>query len=51
VVGDIAIVTNRTRVVDFTQPYIESGLVVLTSVKKHGSSGWSFLQPFTIRMW
>ncbi|KAM0899685.1 hypothetical protein ACQ4PT_021130 [Festuca glaucescens] len=51
VVGDIAIVTNRTRVVDFTQPYIESGLVVLTSVKKHSSSGWSFLQPFTIRMW
>lgn len=51
VVGDVAIVTNRTRVVDFTQPYIESGLVVLTSVKKHSSSGWSFLQPFTIRMW
>uniref|UniRef100_A0ACD5V3I2 Uncharacterized protein n=3 Tax=Avena sativa TaxID=4498 RepID=A0ACD5V3I2_AVESA len=51
VVGDIAIVTNRTRVVDFTQPYIESGLMVLTSVKRHSSSGWSFLQPFTIRMW
>ncbi|CAM0903171.1 unnamed protein product [Alopecurus aequalis] len=51
VVGDIAIVTNRTRVADFTQPYIESGLMVLTSVKKHSSSGWAFLQPFTIRMW
>ncbi|XBI94711.1 hypothetical protein VPH35_031302 [Triticum aestivum] len=51
VVGDIAIVTNRTRVVDFTQPYVESGLVVLTSVKKQSSSGWAFLQPFTIKMW
>ncbi|TVU16009.1 hypothetical protein EJB05_39555 [Eragrostis curvula] len=51
VVGDIAIVTNRTKVVDFTQPYIGSGLVILTSVKKQSSSGWAFLQPFTIRMW
>ncbi|KAK9995513.1 hypothetical protein SO802_020199 [Lithocarpus litseifolius] len=25
-IGDIAITTNRTRMVDFTQPYIESGL-------------------------
>ncbi|KAF5755305.1 hypothetical protein HanXRQr2_Chr17g0801291 [Helianthus annuus] len=24
-VGDILIITNRTKVVDFTQPYIESG--------------------------
>jgi len=51
VIGDIAIVTNRTRVVDFTQPYVESGLVVLTSVRRHSSSGWAFLQPFTIKMW
>nr|6VE8_A Chain A, Glutamate receptor 3.2 [Arabidopsis thaliana]6VEA_A Chain A, Glutamate receptor 3.2 [Arabidopsis thaliana] len=32
VVGDIAIVTKRTRIVDFTQPYIESGLVVVAPV-------------------
>ncbi|KAK3143880.1 hypothetical protein QOZ80_4AG0306160 [Eleusine coracana subsp. coracana] len=51
VVGDIAIVTNRTKVVDFTQPYIGSGLVILTSVKKQSSIGWAFLQPFTIKMW
>ncbi|KQJ84247.1 hypothetical protein BRADI_5g19560v3 [Brachypodium distachyon] len=50
-IGDITIVTNRTRVVDFTQPYVESGLMVLTSVKRHSSSGWAFLQPFTISMW
>ncbi|KAI9128384.1 hypothetical protein K1719_001377 [Acacia pycnantha] len=51
VVGDIAIVTDRTRIVDFTQPYIESGLVVVTKVKELKSSAWNFLRPFTPLMW
>uniref|UniRef100_A0A804MBC1 Glutamate receptor n=1 Tax=Zea mays TaxID=4577 RepID=A0A804MBC1_MAIZE len=51
VVGDVAIVTNRTKVVDFTQPYVASGLVILTAVKTQSSDAWAFLQPFTIRMW
>ncbi|KAI9094197.1 hypothetical protein K1719_026779 [Acacia pycnantha] len=51
VVGDIAIVTSRTRVVDFTQPYMESGLVVVVPVKEVKSSPWSFLKPFTVQMW
>lgn len=51
VVGDIAIVTNRTRTVDFTQPYIESGLVVVAPVRKLNSSAWAFLRPFTPLMW
>ncbi|TYH37052.1 hypothetical protein ES332_D12G014600v1 [Gossypium tomentosum] len=51
VVGDIAIVTNRTRIVDFTLPYIESGLVVVAPVKKISSSAWSFARPFTPLMW
>ncbi|KAJ0966785.1 hypothetical protein J5N97_023702 [Dioscorea zingiberensis] len=51
VVGDIAIVTNRTRIVDFTQPYVESGLVVVASVKQHHSNAWAFLRPFTLEMW
>ncbi|KAI3499239.1 hypothetical protein L1887_35032 [Cichorium endivia] len=50
-VGDIAIVTNRTKVVDFTLPYIESGLVVVVPVKKLNSSAWAFLRPFTPSMW
>lgn len=50
-VGDIAIVTNRTRVVDFTQPFAESGLVIIAPVKKHKSTAWAFLRPFTLRMW
>ncbi|KAL5856292.1 hypothetical protein ACOSQ3_006130 [Xanthoceras sorbifolium] len=51
VVGDIAIVTNRTKTVDFTQPYIESGLVVVAPVRKLNSSAWAFLRPFTPLMW
>ncbi|KAF8096078.1 hypothetical protein N665_0318s0026 [Sinapis alba] len=50
-VGDITIVTNRTKFVDFTQPFMESGLVVVASVKGDKSSPWSFLKPFTVEMW
>jgi glutamate receptor, ionotropic, plant len=50
-VGDFAIVRNRTKVVEFTQPYIESGLVIIAPVKKATSSAWAFLKPFTWEMW
>ncbi|XP_075106125.1 glutamate receptor 3.6 isoform X1 [Nicotiana tabacum] len=50
-IGDIAITTNRTKMVDFTQPYIESGLVVVAPVKQQNSNAWAFLRPFTPRMW
>ncbi|KAF9618767.1 hypothetical protein IFM89_002462 [Coptis chinensis] len=51
VVGDIAIVTNRTRIVDFTQPYTDSGLIVVVPFKRLNSGGWSFLRPFTPQLW
>ncbi|KAF7129946.1 hypothetical protein RHSIM_Rhsim10G0193100 [Rhododendron simsii] len=50
-IGDIAIITNRTRMVDFTQPFIESGLVVVAPVKKLNSDAWAFLRPFSGSMW
>lgn len=50
-VGDITIVPNRTRILDFTQPFMESGLVVVVPVKEVKSSPWSFLKPFTAQMW
>ncbi|KAB2053128.1 hypothetical protein ES319_A12G166500v1 [Gossypium barbadense] len=50
-VGDITIVTNRTKIVDFTQPYMESGLVVVAPVKEAKSNPWAFLKPFTAEMW
>ncbi|KAI4314662.1 hypothetical protein L6164_027550 [Bauhinia variegata] len=51
VVGDITITTNRSKMVDFTQPYIESGLVVVAPIRKLNSSAWAFLRPFTPTMW
>lgn len=51
VAGDITITTSRTKIVDFTQPYIESGLVVVAPIRKLNSSAWAFLRPFTPMMW
>ncbi|KAK6160845.1 hypothetical protein DH2020_004226 [Rehmannia glutinosa] len=51
VVGDIAIVTNRTRIVDFTQPYAASGLVVVAPFRKLNTGAWAFLRPFSRQMW
>lgn len=51
VVGDIAIVTNRTKIVDFTQPYVSSGLVIVAPFKKENTGAWAFLRPFSGRMW
>ncbi|XP_062178370.1 glutamate receptor 3.5-like isoform X2 [Phragmites australis] len=50
-VGDFAIVRNKTKIVGFTQPYIESGLVIVAPVKQATSSAWAFLKPFTLQMW
>ncbi|KAF0934966.1 hypothetical protein E2562_029496 [Oryza meyeriana var. granulata] len=50
-IGDIKITMNRTVTIDFTQPFIESGLVILAPVKKHITNSWAFLQPFTLEMW
>jgi glutamate receptor, ionotropic, plant len=50
-IGDIAITMNRDEAIDFTQPFIDIGLVILAPVKKHITNSWAFLQPFTLRMW
>ncbi|KAL6982274.1 hypothetical protein U1Q18_049523 [Sarracenia purpurea var. burkii] len=50
-VGDIAIVTNRTKIVDFTQPYAESGLFVVAPFRKLNTGAWAFQRPFTPLMW
>ncbi|KAI3515041.1 hypothetical protein L1887_13790 [Cichorium endivia] len=51
VVGDIAIITNRTRMADFTQPFIQSGLVVVAPVRRLNSGTWAFLKPFSTKLW
>ncbi|KAJ4981828.1 hypothetical protein NE237_032665 [Protea cynaroides] len=50
-VGDIAIVTNRTKIADFTQPYVATGLVIVALISNKKSSAWVFLRPFTVEMW
>ncbi|XP_062188133.1 glutamate receptor 3.4-like [Phragmites australis] len=50
-IGDIAIVMNRTRLVDFTQPYTESGLIIVARAREIESNAWAFLKPFTFQMW
>ncbi|KAG7034969.1 Glutamate receptor 3.7, partial [Cucurbita argyrosperma subsp. argyrosperma] len=50
-VGDIAIVANRTRIVDFSQPFASTGLVIVAPIKNSKSNAWVFLKPFTVEMW
>ncbi|KAL8126956.1 glutamate receptor 3.3-like [Apium graveolens] len=50
-VGDIAIVTNRTKIVDYTQPFAASGLVVVAPFKKLNTGAWAFLRPFSPLLW
>ncbi|KAK6283885.1 hypothetical protein POUND7_002837 [Theobroma cacao] len=49
-VGDITILATRTKYVEFTQPYAESGLSMIVPAKPEGSA-WIFLKPFTTEMW
>ncbi|KAH6790011.1 hypothetical protein C2S51_005017 [Perilla frutescens var. frutescens] len=50
VVADITMSATRSQEVDFTIPYIESGIstVVLVEDKKNA---WIFMQPLTIGLW
>ncbi|KAH9313521.1 hypothetical protein KI387_022148, partial [Taxus chinensis] len=51
-VGDFTILANRSKYVDFTQPYSESGLAMVVAIQKADSSNpWAFLRPFTPGMW
>ncbi|OIW10762.1 hypothetical protein TanjilG_27708 [Lupinus angustifolius] len=50
-IGDITITTKRTKMADFTQPFMETGLVVVAAVRQSDSNAWAFLAPFTPTMW
>lgn len=43
--------TNRTRIVDFSQPFASSSLVIVAPINKAKSNAWVFLKPFTADMW
>ncbi|XP_031390438.1 glutamate receptor 2.9-like [Punica granatum] len=50
-VGDITILANRSKDVDFTQPFIESGLSMIVVAEVNEKKMWIFLKPFTPVMW
>lgn len=52
VVGDIAIVANRSLFVDFTLPYTESGVTMVVPIRDNRKkNAWAFLKPLTWDLW
>ncbi|XP_050369566.1 glutamate receptor 2.7-like [Argentina anserina] len=50
VIGDMTVIATRIGKVDFTQPYLESGLSLIVPEKSNEST-WLFIKPFTWQMW
>ncbi|XP_024014845.1 glutamate receptor 1.1 isoform X2 [Eutrema salsugineum] len=49
-VGDITITSNRSSYVDFTLPFTDIGIGILT-VKKKSQGMWTFFDPFEKSLW
>lgn len=49
-VGDTEILSDRYQLAEFSQPYVESGLVMIVTVNKSKET-WMFMKSFTMRMW
>ncbi|KAL0691788.1 hypothetical protein Bca4012_091467 [Brassica carinata] len=49
-VGDITITSNRSLYVDFTLPFTDIGIGILT-VKKKSQGLWTFFDPFDTSLW
>ncbi|KAK6273019.1 PREDICTED: glutamate receptor 2.7 isoform X1 [Theobroma cacao] len=51
-VGDISIVASRINCVDFTLPYLESGVAMLIKVSHNGPTDmWIFMKPLSWDLW
>lgn len=48
--GDVTILADRLDYVEFTQPYMESGLSMVVPIRSKEST-WIFIKPFTGEMW
>ncbi|KAK1371881.1 Glutamate receptor [Heracleum sosnowskyi] len=52
VAGDLTISEEKLKRVDFSQPYTETGLVLIVPIRsKLPSQMWLFMKPFTTEMW
>ncbi|XP_060673010.1 glutamate receptor 2.7 [Ziziphus jujuba] len=51
-VGDIEIMAYRSQYVDFSQPYVSSGLVMIVKVEPdRDKETWMFMRAYTQKMW
>ncbi|CAA2954889.1 glutamate receptor -like [Olea europaea subsp. europaea] len=50
-VGDVTILAERSRIVEFTQPFRESGVSMIVPVKIEPQMAWIFMKPFTRNLW
>ncbi|KAG6585769.1 Glutamate receptor 2.7, partial [Cucurbita argyrosperma subsp. sororia] len=51
-VGDITIVANRSKYVDFTLPFTDSGVSMVVPTKADSKNrAWLFLKPLTLDLW
>ncbi|GJW06691.1 extracellular ligand-binding receptor [Tanacetum coccineum] len=48
-IGDITITANRSKYVDFTLPYTDIGLAILS--RNANTSIWIFMKPFSSGLW
>ncbi|XP_038710772.1 glutamate receptor 2.7-like isoform X2 [Tripterygium wilfordii] len=52
VVGDTTIRENRSKYVDFTWPYTESGVSMIVPITDNQNyNAWVFLEPLTLDLW
>ncbi|XP_057958723.1 glutamate receptor 2.7-like [Malania oleifera] len=52
VVGDTTIIANRSKYVDFTLPYTESGVsMIVPIIDNRSKNAWVFLKPLTLELW
>ncbi|KAI9116066.1 hypothetical protein K1719_012996 [Acacia pycnantha] len=51
IIGDITIVENRTKCVDFTMPYLDSSVSMVIKVRSDSKNGWILLKPFDWKLW
>ncbi|XP_059076346.1 glutamate receptor 2.7-like [Cryptomeria japonica] len=52
VLGDTTILANRSKFVDFTHPFTETGMVMMVPITTGGGNNpWAFLLPFTPDLW
>ncbi|KAG6388367.1 hypothetical protein SASPL_149792 [Salvia splendens] len=52
VVGDVTILANRSKYVDFASPYIESGVATVVPIKDvERKNAWIFMEPLTRGLW